>query len=233
MELVNIIKRDDRVVPFDADKITNAIRKAFIAADATQVVSGADLPSKLCEEVVNEAKEANWPKGNPTVEGIQDLVEKVLIANNYSNVAKEYIVYRAHRTDVREMKLDLMQTLNEITFSDAKDSDIKRENANINSEQPMGAILKFGSEASKEYFKLFVMKPEHRKAHDEGLIHVHDLDFAATGTLTCCQICLQDLFKGGFHTGHGAIREPNSIMSYGALAAIAIQSNQNMMHNSI
>ena len=231
MELVNIIKRDGRVVDFDANKITEAIRKAYVSTNTDQVVGGKDEPAVLCEQVLSIASEKDWGEKGPTVEGIQDIVEQVLIANNYANVAKEYIVYRKHRSDVREMKDVLMQTFKEITFTDALDSDIKRENANINTSAPMGAMLKFGSESSKRFYELFIMKPEHRKAYDEGWIHCHDLDFASTGTLTCCQISLCDLFSRTFHTGHGSIRPPKSITSYGALAAIVLQSDQNDQHD--
>ena len=94
----------------------------------------------------------------------------------------------------------------------------------------MGTMLQYGSTVSKEFCKTFVIKPEHAQAHDCGDIHIHDMDFLNMGTLTCCQINLDKLFDGGFSTGHGFLREPNSIMSYGALAAIAIQSNQNDQH---
>ena len=231
MELVNIIKRDGRVVSFDSSKITDANRKAYVEVNASQVSGddGRDIPSTLCSEVVKNAEAADWSATDniPTVEGIQDLVEKTLIANNYADVAKAYIVYRAHRTDARQMKSSLMRTFKEIAFTDSADSDLKRENGNIDGESSMGAMLRYGSEGSKELYKLFIMKPEHRKAYEDGWIHVHDLDFAPMGTLTCCQIDLLKLFKGGFHTGHGYLREPNSITSYAALAAIAIQSNQN------
>ena len=94
----------------------------------------------------------------------------------------------------------------------------------------MGTMLQYGSAVSKEFCKTHILKPEHSYAHDNGDIHIHDMDFFNMGTLTCCQIDLKKLFEGGFSTGHGFLREPNDIMSYGALAAIAIQSNQNDQH---
>ena len=122
-----------------------------------------------------------------------------------------------------------MEIYKDLTFKDAKDNDIKRENANIDGDTAMGTMLKYGSEGAKQFNKLFVLRPEHAKAHEEGDIHIHDLDFL-TLTETCCQIDLIKLFKGGFCTGHGFLREPNDIASYSALAAIAIQSNQNDQH---
>ena len=119
------------------------------------------------------------------------------------------------------MKTSLMEIYKDLTFKDAKDNDIKRENANIDGDTAMGTMLKYGSEGAKQFNKLFVLRPEHAKAHEEGDIHIHDLDFL-TLTETCCQIDLIKLFKGGFCTGHGFLREPNDIASYSALAAIAI-----------
>ena len=123
-----------------------------------------------------------------------------------------------------------MKAIEEITFEDASDADIKRENANIDGNTAMGTMLQYGSAVSKEFCKTHILKPEHSYAHDNGDIHIHDMDFFNMGTLTCCQIDLKKLFEGGFSTGHGFLREPNDIMSYGALAAIAIQSNQNDQH---
>ena len=93
----------------------------------------------------------------------------------------------------------------------------------------MGTMLKYGSEGAKQFDEMYVLCPDHAKAHIEGDIHIHDLDFY-TLTTTCCQIDLQKLFHGGFSTGHGFLREPNDIQSYSALACIAIQSNQNDQH---
>ena len=123
-----------------------------------------------------------------------------------------------------------MKSIEEITFEDANDADIKRENANIDGNTAMGTMLQYGSTVSKEFCKTHVIKPEHSYAHDNGDIHIHDMDFLNMGTLTCCQIDINKLFKGGFSTGHGFLREPNDIISYAALAAIAIQSNQNDQH---
>ena len=83
---------------------------------------------------------------------------------------------------------------------------------------------------AKEFAKAYLMDNKYSRAHDEGMIHIHDLDFWAMGTTTCTQIDLNKLFKNGFSTGHGYLRTPNGIVSYAALAAIAIQANQNEQH---
>ena len=123
----------------------------------------------------------------------------------------------------------LMKIYEDITFQDAKSSSFKRENANINGDTSMGSMLQMGSAGAREYFLEYVLKPEHAAAHKNGDIHIHDLDFYTT-TTTCTQIDILKLFKDGFSTGHGILREPNDIQSYTALACIAIQSNQNDQH---
>ena len=220
-----ILKRDGREVPFDASKITYAIERAL---EATGGKPSEDSAEKLAEQVVCEL-EAGESVGVPTVEEIQDTVEKVLIKNGFVRTAKSYILYRAERSRVREMNTRLMKIYDDITFKPAVDSDVKRENANINGDTAMGAMLKYGSEGAKQFNEMFVLKPEHAQAHREGDIHIHDMDFL-TLTTTCCQIDLIKLFKGGFSTGHGVLREPNDIQSYSALACIAIQANQNDQH---
>ena len=122
-----------------------------------------------------------------------------------------------------------MKIYEDLTFKDAKDNEIKRENANIDGNTAMGTMLKYGSEGAKEFYKMYVIDPKFSKAHEEGDIHIHDMDFY-TLTMTCCQIDLVKLLKDGFSTGHGHLREPNDIESYSALACIAIQSNQNDQH---
>ena len=122
-----------------------------------------------------------------------------------------------------------MRIYNELTFTDSKESDIKRDNANIDGDTAMGTMLKYGSEGSKDFYEKYILRPEQSQAHKDGDIHIHDLDFY-TLTTTCCQIELVRLFKGGFSTGHGYLREPQNISSYAALACIAIQSNQNDQH---
>ena len=132
-------------------------------------------------------------------------------------------------TALNEPESRLMKIYEDITFHDSKSSSLKRENANINGDTSMGSMLQMGSAGAKEYFLEHVLKPEHAVAHKSGDIHIHDLDFYTT-TTTCTQIDLLKLFKDGFSTGHGILREPNDIQSYAALACIAIQSNQNDQH---
>lgn len=173
--------------------------------------------------------EEKYGKSTPSVEQVQDVVEYVLSEAGHSRTAKSYILYRANRNRRREMNTVLMDIYKDLTYKSAKDNDVKRENANIDGDTAMGTMLKYGSEGAKQFNKMFVLNPDHSFAHENGDIHIHDLDFL-TLTTTCCQIDLIKLFENGFSTGHGHLREPNDIASYSALCAIAIQSNQNDQH---
>lgn len=222
--LKSIIKRDGRKVPFHIEKIANAIYKA------AEAIGGKDYDTSLAlAKQVEEYLESTLNIENPSVEQIQDVVEKILAESGHTRTAKEFILYRAQRTRVREMNTKLMKIYEDLTFKPAKDNDVKRENANIDGDTAMGTMLKYGSEGAKQFYDMFVLDPKHSEAHRNGDIHIHDLDFL-TLTTTCCQIDLLKLFDGGFSTGHGFLREPNDIQSYSALACIAIQSNQNDQH---
>ena len=219
-----IVKRDGRQVPFDPSKITDAIYKAAQVLGGNDREMAEELTQKVIAYLTDELHETR-----PAVEQVQDAVEKVLIENGHARTAKEFILYRAERTRVRDMNTKLMRIYEDLTFKPAADNDIKRENANIDGDTPMGTMLKYGSEGSKQFCEMYVLDPVFSKAHAEGDIHIHDLDFY-TLTTTCCQIDIVKLFKDGFCTGHGFLREPNDIASYSALACIAIQSNQNDQH---
>lgn len=221
--LTKITKRDGREVPFSPEKITDAIYRAAVASGGSDRATSEDLTNEVIERL-----EANG-KACPTVEEVQDMVEKTLIENGHAKTAKSYILYRADRTKHRSMNTQLMKIYEDLTFKSAAENDVKRENANIDGDTAMGTMLKYGSEGSKAFYDMFILEPAHSKAHNAGDIHIHDLDFY-TLTTTCCQIDIQKLFDGGFSTGHGHLREPNHIQSYSALACIAIQSNQNDQH---
>ena len=225
--ITEIKKRDGRSAAFEEEKITDAIRKAFVASSAMQ---GIDTAREIADKVVEKLDAQQTTTGaTPTVEGIQDVVEETLQEEGFTQTAKAYILYRAERSRVRDANSRLIQTLKDITFSKASDSDMKRENANIDADTAMGTMLKYGSESAKQFYEMCVIDPKFARAHREGDIHIHDMDFY-TLTTTCCQIELSKLFKDGFSTGHGVLREPNDIASYSALACIAIQSNQNDQH---
>ena len=220
----SIIKRDGRVVLYDQQKIAAAIVRSMTAAADGDAADAARVANDVQREL-----EATFREQSPNIEAIQDAVERQLMNHGFNAAAKAYILYRANRTRAREANTSLMKTIDEITNTDARKSDMKRDNANIDGNTAMGSMLQIGAAGAKAYNEMYLLRPEHAKAYREGDIHIHDFDFYSL-TTTCCQIDILKLFHGGFSTGHGYLREPQSIQSYAALAAIAIQSNQNDQH---
>lgn len=227
MTIKKIRKRNGVLVDYNSVKIASAITSAFKAVYGENK-DFSDSISKIVEEI--SAGYKGYPSDRViSVEEIQDDVEKSLMRADEFEVAKAYILYRKKRSEVRKRSEELLGVYKDLIKIDAKDNEIKRENANIDGDSSMGTMLKFGSEGSKLYYETDMIDPKFVKAHRSGLIHIHDQDFYAL-TLTCCQIDLEKLLKGGFSTGHGYIREPNDIRTYSSLACIAIQSNQNDQH---
>lgn len=240
--IFTVKKRDGREMPFNIEKIVAAIEKALRASgelkdvikEESQQLSLLGGENSLTRHAMDiatgvVARLEELGLTSPEIEQIQDAAERVLSEKGLPETAKAFILYRAERSRVRELNTRLMRTLHDITFSEASKSDLKRENANIDGDTAMGTMLKYGSESAKHFYTAQMLKPEHSRAHQDGDIHIHDLDFYSL-TMTCCQIDLKKLFKNGFNTGHGHLREPRDIRSYAALAAIAIQSNQNDQH---
>ncbi len=219
-----ITKRDGRVVLYDETKIANAILKALTAGGVDDAAAAARLANE-----VGEALAERKPDESYRIEDIQDEAEKALMRGGYEEAAKRYILYRAQRTRVRESNTSLMRACDEITNADARQSNMKRDNANVDGNTAMGSMLQLGSAAAKAYNADYLLTEDQARAHREGWIHIHDFDFYSL-TTTCCQIDIGALFNGGFSTGHGYLREPQDIQSYAALACIAIQSNQNDQH---
>ena len=212
-----IQKRDGSLEQFDIDKIKNAVLKAFNSVNSS--IDVHDCSRVFDEKIFSDLK---------TVEEIQDKVEQVLMENGYYDVAKSYILYRKHRENIRNSKTHLTKTFNDMLNVNATDNDLMRENANIDGNAPMGLMLLFGSETAKDYTKRYLLNPNHARLHENADFHIHDLNMYPC-TFNCCHIDLKNLFKNGFSTGHGSIREPQTIQTASALSAIVIQSNQNDM----
>lgn len=221
---MSVIKRDGRKVPVNLDRVAEAVRRAAVNGCGMQ---DSQEVNYLCERVKTAVHKSFDFTQDISVEDIQDTVERVLMA--YApDVAKEYILYRRRRTDVREGKTKLLEILHGILSLKSEESELLRENGNINGDAPMAKMLRIGSESSKDFYLRQMISPEFAKAHREGYWHIHDLDFYAL-TLNCCQIDLGKLLRKGFSTGHGFIRPPKSIRTAASLACIVLQSNQNDM----
>ena len=222
--ITKVLKRDGRRVNFNVERIAKSIYKA------ANSIGGQDYSrsEQLSKIVYNRLEEIQHNK-QVSSEDIQNIVEEVLEKEGHISTLNVYKKFRNERDKTRQRNSDIIKIYKGLTFDDAKNNDVKRENANINADTAMGTMLKYGSEGAKNFYHLCVLNPIHSQAHKCGDIHIHDLDFL-TLTTTCCQIDLIKLFKDGFCTGEGFLREPQSIGSYAALAAIAIQSNQNDQH---
>lgn len=236
-----VIKRNGRRVDFDGSKIAIAIKKGFDSivskeGDEEERKYGDSDANKIYVKVIERIEKEYLEAGKIKIEEIQDLIEEELQKNGYQDVYESFSNYRIRRMQSRQLFFDqkkqhkFLKIIESLGLKSASEVDTKRENANVDGDTAMGTMLQYGSTISKEFTKAYLLKNKFAEAHDDGDIHIHDLDFYAMGTTTCTQIDINKLFKGGYSTGHGFLREPNDIISYTALAAIAIQSNQNDQH---
>ena len=239
---LKVVKRSGKKVDFDGAKIALAIKKGFDnivvqdeEIDTSKSYTEKDI-QKVYQAVINRIVKEYKNEDKIKIEDIQDMIEDEMEKKGYHEVSVSFKEYRERRAQSREMFFDdkrkhkFLKTLEGLGLKSAHEDDTKRENANVDGDTAMGTMLQYGSTVSKEFAKSYLMKKKFADAHDDGDIHIHDLDFMPMGTTTCMQIDIAKLFKNGFSTGHGHLRAPKDIMSYTALAAIAIQSNQNDQH---
>lgn len=235
---LKVVKRNGKKVSFDTAKVAIAIKKGFdgtVHEEEEAKYTAKDV-QKVYQSVIKEICKKYKDAEKIKIEEIQDLIEEMLKKNKYEDVYQAFSDYRDRRDKSRKLFSDekkmhkFLKSLEGLGLKSAFEEDAKRENANIDGNSAMGTMLQYGSTVSKEFAKAYLMKKKFADAHENGDIHIHDMDFLAMGTTTCMQIDLNKLFKNGFSTGHGHLREPQSINAYSALAAIAVQSNQNDQH---
>ena len=227
-----VVKRSGQRVSFNDAKIALAVKKGF---DSVYEEYDEKNVYKVKEKVLDQIRKDYKDRKTIGVEDVSDVIEEVLKKLKYDEVYESFKNYRERRDASREafvvkQQHKFVKAIESLGLKSATEENSKRENANVDGDGPMGTMLHFGSTVSREFAKAYLMDAKYSRAHDEGAIHIHDLDFWAMGTTTCMQIDLNKLFKNGFSTGHGYLRTPNSIGSYSALAAIAIQANQNEQH---
>lgn len=219
---MKVIKRDGREVDFSIEKISQAIFAAAKSVGGDDFSVAVDIAMSIEKSIKTQNVE------EIDIESIQDMVEKELIERGHAKTAKAFILYRQKRNDARSMKSVENKVIADLVFVDAANMDDKRENANIDGNSTMGAMLKIGGTVAKEFNLKNLIKPKHAVMHNEGKVHMHDLDFMAL-TINCLQIPMDKLLDNGFNTGHGCLRTPTTIGSAATLTCIAIQSNQNEM----
>ncbi len=190
--VAQVRKRDGRIVPFDRERITNAI---FEAAQAVGQEGGRRVAERITDAVVVPLERDFFGQGRvPSVEEIQDLVEAALIENGYARMAKAYILYREQRARVRETEKLLLDGLKLMDdYLECSDWRVN-ENANMNYSL-QGLNFHVASSISAKYWLHKIYPPEAREAHVEGDFHIHDISILAT---YCCGWDLQDLLIRGF-----------------------------------
>lgn len=212
-----VIKRDGRIVGYNEEKIKAAIRKAML-----QTEKGEDegLLQGIADRIGVTGRE------QMTVEEIQDCVELELMKSPRKEVAKRYIAYRdqrniARRAKTRDMFLEIIE---------AKNNDVTRENANMNTDSPAGMMMKFASETTKPFVDDYLLGAEAREAVRHGYLHIHDKDYYPTKSLTCVQHPLENILRNGFTAGHGESRPARRIETASVIACISLETAQNEMH---
>lgn len=210
-------KRDGRVVGYNEEKIKAAIRKAMLT---TEMGEDEALIQKITDRVGIGGKE------RMTVEEIQDRVEIELMKSARKDVAKRYIAYRdqrsiARRAKTRDMFLEIIE---------AKNNDITRENANMNTDSPAGMMMKFASETTKPFVDDYLLSPDVKTAVKNNYLHIHDKDYYPTKSLTCVQHPLDKILRHGFVAGHGESRPAKRIETASVIACISLETAQNEMH---
>ena len=210
-------KRDGRVVGYNEEKIKAAIRKAMLTTEAGEDEA---LIQKIADRIGMNSPE------RMTVEEIQDRVEIELMKSARKDVAKRYIAYRdqrsiARRAKTRDMFLEIIE---------AKNNDITRENANMNTDSPAGMMMKFASESTKPFVDDYLLSPSVKAAVKNNLIHIHDKDYYPTKSLTCVQHPLDRILEHGFVAGHGESRPAKRIETASVIACISLETAQNEMH---
>ncbi|HUN20811.1 MAG TPA: anaerobic ribonucleoside-triphosphate reductase, partial [Muribaculaceae bacterium] len=212
-----VLKRDGRIVGYNEEKIKAAIRKAMLTTDLGEDEA---LILKIADRIGVTGKESM------TVEEIQDRVEVELMKSPRKEVAKKYIAYRNQRSIARRAKTrDIF-----LEIIEAKNNDITRENANMNTDSPAGMMMKFASETTKPFVDDYLLSEEAREAVRNGYIHIHDKDYYPTKSLTCVQHPLDNILRYGFIAGHGESRPAKRIETASIIACISMETAQNEMH---
>lgn len=166
-------KRNGNVVSFDANKIITAISKANNTTH--------EIGHKEIETIANQVEELTNNTSCVDIEVIQDFVERKLQEFEFYETAKAYILYREKRHQQREAANNLMQSYNELLFTDSGDMDLKRDNANINGDAPMGIMLKLGAEGAKAWATNYALPEKFSKMDRENIVHIHKLHCGLVG----------------------------------------------------
>lgn len=217
MRPTKIKKRDGRIVDFDSSLICRAILKAMNECGYDYKEVAHKMSLEISDSIDNDC---------PSVDNIQVLVENKLMASNMPDVARAYIIYRNKRDKARHSTSD--QIISDIIA--AKKNDITRENANMNADTPAGMMMKIASERSKEYVMDYLLSPDVKKLVEDNILHIHDMDYYPSRSLTCVQSPIDKMLNGGFRAGHGESRPAKRIETASVMACISLETTQNEQH---
>ena len=203
MKEMKIIKRSGEEVPFDKEKIVNALKKANREVSERDRISEgalyaiADVVTEQCESLGRA----------PHVEEIQDMVENRLMATLCFALARKYITYRYNRTLVRKVNTTDAQILSLI---ECNNEEVKQENSNKNPTVNSVQRDYMAGEVSKDLTRRILLPNDIVAAHDEGLIHFHDADYFAQHMHNCDLVNLEDMLQNGTVISGTLIEKPHS-----------------------
>lgn len=223
---MKIKKRDGRVVPFDQNKIIDAILKAFESVDGdlsdyAYIKAGniADYILETCKEYKKEQCAAGNSDCYLDVEQIQDLVEKGLMSTKRKDVAKEYVIYREERNKARHRNEDMFKQVAVKLAASA----VENQNANVDEHSFGGRRGEAAGVVLKTYALDYVVSKMARRNHLMNRIYIHDLDSYILGMHNCLTLPIDDMAKNGVNTRQTDIRPANSINTFCQLIAVYFQ----------
>ena len=211
---MNIKKRDGSIVPFNKQKIINAINKAFI--DVDEVLYETDTAESIADDI---EEIASLYKNILTVEEVQDLVEDYLMRSERRDVAREYIRYRYKKEVARNYSNDFMNAISEKLQA----KNVENQNANVDEHSFGGRMGEASSLLMKKYALDNCVSEMARRNHEENMIYIHDLDSYAVGMHNCLSIPFDDLLANGFNTRQTDVRPANSVNTAFQLVAVIFQ----------
>ena len=213
---MKVIKRDGRIVDFDATKIERAILAAFQDVDGKITPYAKEKAENIASYIEGYYLDVDE---TPGIEEIQDLVEKGLMSTKRKDVAKKYILYREERTKIRNANSKLMQNIKEKIEA----SDVQNQNANVDEHSFGGRMGEARSELMKDYTLNYIVSPMARENHLNNEIYIHDLDAYAVGMHNCLTIPFDKLLAEGFNTRQTDVRPARSINTAFQLIAVIFQ----------
>ena len=210
--MIQIVKRDGTIVPFDKDKIIIAVNKAFIDVDGT--LYETDTATDIADEIYKIA--SMLPSRYLTVENLQDMVEDFLMRSERKDVARSYIRYRYKKEVARNYNNDFIEAIKEKLNA----TNVQNQNANVDENSFGGRTGEASGVMTKRFALDYIVSPKARENHLNNEIYIHDLDAYYVGSHNCLSIPFDDLLANGFNTRQTDVRPAGSINTAFQLVAV-------------